>query len=93
MKISIWLGSFILFLSICQGCLELTGSDDPSPCGAQLTCPAPKQCVNQVCLSQCLSDDECEEGQVCESLRCVPKSDEDSSDSEGGTMQDESSDL
>ena len=56
-----------------QGCFELGGSDDELPCGDQLACPKPKQCVNQVCISQCLEDDECEEGQVCESLRCVPR--------------------
>ena len=77
MKVLIKLGQdlciMVIFTLFAQGCFELGGSDDGLPCGDQLACPRPKQCVNEVCISECLEDDECETGQVCESLRCVPR--------------------
>ena len=61
-----------LQMTCLQGCLELTSPDDFTECGEQLACPSPKKCVDQICRSECIADDECEEGQKCESLRCVP---------------------
>ena len=85
MKVLIRFGRDLLIMAaftlLIQGCFELGGSDDGLPCGDQLACPSPKQCVNQVCIAQCLEDDECEDDQVCESLRCVPRN---SGETQGG---------
>ena len=80
---------FILSLVLTtSGCFEITGSEDERPCGDQLACPVPKQCINQVCVSQCLNNEDCQEGQACESLRCVPRSQENQAKVDlGGNME------
>jgi hypothetical protein len=79
----------ILTSLLTQGCFELTSSDEGAPCGDQLACPAPKQCVDLVCISQCIEDADCKEGQACESLRCVPYT----QNQEGGEMNQEGGEM
>ena len=75
-SLSRWVLLILNLILIISGCFEITGSDNERPCGDQLACPFPKQCVNQVCISQCLDDEDCQDGQACESLRCVPRAQE-----------------
>ena len=101
MRIFIQFGPPLLILLILtfltSACFELGGSDEGLPCGDQLACPKPKQCIDQVCVSQCLNDSECNDGQVCESLRCVPRYQEEaqggdnsmSVDQDGGQLNQE----